>query len=292
MSRHGPAREPFTRDEQALARELAQLPSGTPSAGLDARIQAQARAAVGASSCGQRPAFSGTRPARHRRAGLATAASLLVAAGLVWQLDLAQGPSPADIDTGPGMPAGERSGPPVPASAAMPPPDRSARSAATHGTPAIGRGRGRAAAGQSDGEDSPLAAAAEGSRTAPTAPVTESAEAEPGQAGPGPTRPTAPAAVSGSGVEAAAEAGQPALADNIAPPKADTGAPARGSPAQLRSFQAAVDEVRRLLAAGRPRAACAALAQLLARYPDAPLPPDLAALRESAVPESGPDNRN
>lgn len=72
-------REPFDAEEARLARLYGSLPRGEPSPALDARILAQARAAVAANApAKRRPWFLG--------AGLGTAAAAVFAAGIAWQL--------------------------------------------------------------------------------------------------------------------------------------------------------------------------------------------------------------
>lgn len=76
--------EPLTPEERALAQSLSRLgPHGGPSPGLDARILAAARAAVQ-----EAPAPGGQVPPPRRRwpLGLGVAASVLLAAGVAWQL--------------------------------------------------------------------------------------------------------------------------------------------------------------------------------------------------------------
>ena len=76
--------EPLTPEERALAQSLSRLgPHGGPSPGLDARVLAAARAAVQ-----EAPAPGGQVPPPRRRwpLGLGVAASVLLAAGVAWQL--------------------------------------------------------------------------------------------------------------------------------------------------------------------------------------------------------------
>ncbi|WP_447939229.1 hypothetical protein [Pseudoxanthomonas mexicana] len=77
--------EPLTPEERALAQSLSRLgPHGGPSPGLDARILGAARAAVQ-----EAPASRGgiVPPSRRRwPVGLGVAASVLLAAGIAWQL--------------------------------------------------------------------------------------------------------------------------------------------------------------------------------------------------------------
>lgn len=76
--------EPLTPEERALAQSLSRLgPHGGPSPELDARILGAARAAVQST-----PASSGqVRPSRRRwPLGMGVAASVLLAAGIAWQL--------------------------------------------------------------------------------------------------------------------------------------------------------------------------------------------------------------
>ena len=76
--------EPLTPEERALAQSLSRLgPHDGPSADLDARILGAARAAVLAT-----PAQGGHVPPTRRRwpLGMGVAASVLLAAGIVWQL--------------------------------------------------------------------------------------------------------------------------------------------------------------------------------------------------------------
>ena len=83
MSRH--EHEPLTPEEREIAQRLARLESAaTPSAGLDARILAAARAGAEA------PPARAVAPARSRGPrwplGMGIAASLVVAVGVAWQL--------------------------------------------------------------------------------------------------------------------------------------------------------------------------------------------------------------
>ena len=76
--------EPLTPEERALAQSLSRLgPHGGPSPELDARILGAARAAVQAA-----PARGGQVPPTRRRwpLGMGVAASVLLAAGVAWQL--------------------------------------------------------------------------------------------------------------------------------------------------------------------------------------------------------------
>lgn len=77
--------EPLSPEERALAQALSKLgPHGGPSPGLDARILGAARAAVQ-----EAPAARGaTAPPTRRRwpLGMGVAASVLLAAGIAWQL--------------------------------------------------------------------------------------------------------------------------------------------------------------------------------------------------------------
>lgn len=76
--------EPLTPEERALAQSLSRLgPHGGPSPDLDARILGAARAAVQSA-----PAGGGQVPPSRRRwpLGMGVAASVLLAAGVAWQL--------------------------------------------------------------------------------------------------------------------------------------------------------------------------------------------------------------
>ncbi|HEY1070365.1 MAG TPA: hypothetical protein VGE33_07505 [Thermomonas sp.] len=77
--------EPLTPEERALAQSLSRLgPHGGPSPGLDARILGAARAAVQEAPASR----GGVVPPSRRRwpVGLGVAASVLLAAGIAWQL--------------------------------------------------------------------------------------------------------------------------------------------------------------------------------------------------------------
>ncbi|WP_225583208.1 hypothetical protein [Pseudoxanthomonas sp. PXM02] len=76
--------EPLTPEERALAQSLSRLgPHGGPSPDLDARILGAARAAVQPSTA----TTEQVRPARRRwPLGMGVAASMLLAAGIAWQL--------------------------------------------------------------------------------------------------------------------------------------------------------------------------------------------------------------
>jgi hypothetical protein len=71
-------REPLDADEAALARIHRALPASEPAVALDARILAQARAAVVKPARRPRPWFMG--------AGFGAAATAVMAAGIAWQL--------------------------------------------------------------------------------------------------------------------------------------------------------------------------------------------------------------
>lgn len=71
-------REPLDADEAAIARVQRALPAAEPPAALDARILAQARAAVSRPARRPRPWFLG--------AGFGAAAAAVMAAGIAWQL--------------------------------------------------------------------------------------------------------------------------------------------------------------------------------------------------------------
>ena len=82
---NGPDRRiPLDADEQALARVLRALPTGDPPSSLDARILSMARDAVVAAPDQPDEAAPRRRGPWLGRFGLA--ATLLVAAGLVWRL--------------------------------------------------------------------------------------------------------------------------------------------------------------------------------------------------------------
>lgn len=70
--------EPLDAEEAAIARALDRLPGAEPPPALDARILAQARAAVAAPARRRRPWFLGT--------GVGAAAAAVMAAGVAWQL--------------------------------------------------------------------------------------------------------------------------------------------------------------------------------------------------------------
>jgi hypothetical protein len=76
-------REPFDAEEARIKRAYDTLPHGEPSAALDARILAHARAAAHRSPKRGRPWFLG--------AGLGTAAAAVFAAGIAWQLGVFEG---------------------------------------------------------------------------------------------------------------------------------------------------------------------------------------------------------
>ncbi|HEV7271033.1 hypothetical protein [Pseudoxanthomonas sp.] len=101
--------EPLTPEERALAQSLSRLgPHGGPSPDLDARILGAARAAVQAA-----PAGGGQVPPTRRRwpLGMGVAASVLLAAGIAWQLrpmhDVPVASEvPTDTSASAGVPAG------------------------------------------------------------------------------------------------------------------------------------------------------------------------------------------
>jgi hypothetical protein len=73
-----PGHEPLDAEEAAIARSLRRLPDTEPAPVLDARILAQARAAVAVPVRRRRPWFMGT--------GFGAAAAAVMAAGVAWQL--------------------------------------------------------------------------------------------------------------------------------------------------------------------------------------------------------------
>jgi hypothetical protein len=73
-----PGHEPLDAEEAAIARALLRQPDAGPAPALDARILAQARAAVAVPARRRRPWFMGT--------GFGAAAAAVMAAGVAWQL--------------------------------------------------------------------------------------------------------------------------------------------------------------------------------------------------------------
>ena len=275
-------REPLTAEEQALARRLAQsAPHGEPSAALDARILAAARAADAKPRHQPRPwpiAFG-------------VAASLVLALGIAWRLRPLPGPAveaphPAASTEAPvGFiePPPERRAAP----AAMPLPEV-AKPVATPSpppSPAIAERRRQ------------LPAPAVEAPAPPEPPVVleAPAPAEAASAAPLPAPP--PAAAPAPAVQAesapaaarkAAVSAEPQPEDNTfdAAAAADQAAgdepetdvpPASADSPEVR--QAWLQRIRELVGSGQADAARASLKEFVRRHPDVPVPDDLRALQ-------------
>lgn len=279
-----PGRDTLNEGEQRLARAVAGLPAGSPSPQLDAGIQAQAEAAAAGDP--HRPAGTVPRPGsrsrgRGWRVPLAAAASMILGVGIVWQLAIAPAPlTPVAGDGRAAEPAA--SAPSAPAEVVYERPSADAAPARRAATPDMAHGLADDAGGPVSARQvapdpvqeygypmpAPAAGTAPQAAAAPATPPVQAMEREP-----------VASSRFQSGVERTQELAPPMLETVVAPVL-----PAGDRPPSL---EAAVREVRRLLAAGQVRAADVALAELLENHPQALLPPDLAARRERLEPGSG-----
>lgn len=277
------AREPLGPEERALASRLREWSVAPPSDALDARILAQARGAV-------------ARPARRSRPlllGLASAATLVLAVGVVWRVleppsaELAPLPeavpqmraTDADAAGGPGPGSA-----PAAAEALQDDGYRRAPVPVPPGSPALQR---PVAARESQSGPPPAP-------PAPAAPPAVMAEplAEPPAAAarvqPPPAAPPAPPPAPAPAPAGTASAGEAADRGSrmLGPPAADQErsrvpeARAEGGNALPETPTAAIARIRTLIAAGALAQARAEVARLRQGSPDLILPPDLQALAD------------
>lgn len=278
------AHEPLDPQERELAARLAEWRVGSPPPAVEQAILAQARAAARA---------AGARPARRRAwlPGLAAAAVLVLAVGVVWRV-LENPPEPVRMEKGVQPPT------PVPALA---PAGESAR-------PAEAGAGGPVQRKEKDGwADQPAPRAFPSVPAATTPAVPAPASATPRQvapAGPVPGRP--PPSVPGEApppppapvpspapVEAQRPrpgAPPPPAMDTVVPPSPRESVRETVPPAAERSmapqsraaaadpFDESVGQVRELLRQGRHGRALQALRELRELHPERPLPEDLRAL--------------
>jgi hypothetical protein len=276
------AREPLGPEEQALADRLREWSVAPPSAALDERILAQARAAV-------------ARPVRRPRPlliGLASAASLVLAVGVVWRV-LEAPPEPlAPVPEA--MPQMRGAGADAAAPAAATAGDAAATQApaqrqadAPAGQRAAERGPARTAPrAQSPGPAAPAPDLADLAETpVEPAPVPALAPAPAPAPEPPPPPPPAPPARTRGGAEAGAARTPAAPALRIAAPETDDRERGRVLEARRERGSAvaepatqAIERIRGLIAEGELDQARAQVALLRERWPDLVLPADLQAL--------------
>ncbi|MFC4160880.1 hypothetical protein [Chitinimonas lacunae] len=276
---HKPS-EPFfdpdldDREVRAAFRQL----DDQPPAALDAAILAAAHEAVAANARNKVVAL----PQRRRwLAPVGLAASLLLAVGIVFQLDFqprpetsAMEPLPQAVEETAALPAPAQEAPP-PAEAAAAPQRGLALPAPQADRKAVASDKAKVAETRSLNSQAEAPSAVMADQAAPpAAPLVESAPAPAPAAPPPPAAPSpalkkleAPASRAAERVNAAgSEAAKPALADTASVPE---------------PFEAAVETIRRLLREQRPAEARTALQQLRRAYPDRALPADLQVLAKA-----------
>jgi hypothetical protein len=263
------AREPLAPDERALAGRLREWSVAEPSTALDQRILAQARAAVPAPARRPRPLLF----------GLASAATVVLAVGVVWRvLEAPPAGLPPVPDAAPQMRAagedaaarsGSIPGPTAPQAPlgdveAPAPPLQASQEAAT-----------RPAAG---GRDNALSAPPPADRVPPPAapaprPATPPVAAAPPAAPPAPPAPPVPAPAEAEAARAPAVSAAPAAADR----EQGRALEVRRERGALGAEPAAdaIEGIRALIAAGQLDEARNAIARLRERWPALVLPADL-----------------
>lgn len=282
-------REPLDADERAIAAQLPRLHGRTaPDAAMDARILAAAHAAAQAEPTGT--------PRRHERwvVPLGLAASLCVALGLAWRLQLESPPGtpPAPPIAG-APPAAPRpaTSPPPSATPPAPAPGMPASVAAKRTTTAT------PAAPAIPTTDAPRADAgglAEMARPTaipetPAMPAAEAAMAPPLPPPPAPMAAPAPQAMAEPApMPQAAAARAPEVLQRMAPPPPADDAPVEDVPPATADAPAVREawlrRIGELARQGQREAARASLEEFRRRYPDATVPP---ALRELLPPAPG-----
>lgn len=300
---HAPPPDPMPLDpeERALAARLARLgPHGEPSPSLDARVLAAAHAAATARTA----RAQGWRRARWP-VGVGVAASVVLAAGIAWQmrpLPAPQFPAGTSARSDAAMTAGaERAdafarpfGSPAPVSTPMAsgPPSQDI-AAATAPVDDAAATASRPAATQ----DVAAAKALAPPMPSPEPPVVFDAPSPVDVAAPppAPPAPPTPAPVAQARQAGAARAASEAAQAQAAPPVFDAGdadapegdvPPATAASPQVRDAWLA--RIRELAAAGRTEEARASLAEFRRRYPAYAIPADLHPLLPPATPASTP----
>ncbi|HEY1070635.1 MAG TPA: hypothetical protein VGE33_08885 [Thermomonas sp.] len=282
-------REPLDADERAIAAQLPRLHGRTaPDAAMDARILAAAHAAAQAEPIGT--------PRRHERwvVPLGLAASLCVALGLAWRLQLESPPgtppAPPIAGAPPAAPRPATSAPPS-ATPPAPAPGMPASVAAKRTTTAT------PAAPAIPTTDAPRADAgvlAEMARPTaipetPAMPAAEAAMAPPPPPPPAPMAAPAPQAMAEPApMPRAAAARAPEVLQRMAPPPPADDAPVEDVPPATADAPAVREawlrRIGELARQGQRDAARASLEEFRRRYPDATVPP---ALRELLPPAPG-----
>ena len=287
---HAPPPDPMPLDpeERALAARLARLgPHGEPSPSLDARVLAAAHAAHAAATA-RAARGPGWRRARWP-VGVGVAASVVLAAGIAWQMR----PLPAlQFPAGASMPSGaavreaadtgavaDAAGPP-PAPAPAGPPGETAVAAAPVDDMAA-----TAAEPAATRDPAVAAKALAPPMPAPESPVVFDTPAPVDVAAPPPPPPAPPAAAAQPRQGTAARAASASAQMQPASPVFDAGAadapegdvpPATAASPEVRDAWLA--RIRELAAAGRADEARASLAEFRRRYPGFAIPADLRAL--------------
>lgn len=259
MTRPTPEHEP---QDAAVSAAFRGLDTPEPPPALDAAILAAARAAVAEAQPSSAEVVAFPRRRREPRRWLALAATLVLAVGVSWQLR-----DSADH----GLPAPAPATAPVeqeaPAALATPPAAEAEQRAAKPAAPAPAR-RAESAAAPAPRAEPQAAAKAVAPVSPPPAPAPAAPAAPPL---------AAPAAAPPGAAEANADAAAPA-AKALAPAIASQRARADHADGAGAEREAAITTIRRLLAAGRADEARERLQDFRRRWPDAVLPPDLAAL--------------
>lgn len=254
MTRPTPEHEP---QDAAVSAAFRGLDTPEPPPALDAAILAAARAAVAEAQPSSAEVVAFPRRRREPRRWLALAATLVLAVGVSWQLR-----DSADH----GLPAPAPATAPVeqeaPAALATPPAAEAEQRAAKPAAPAPAR-RAESAAAPAPRAEPQAAAKAVAPVSPPPAPA--------------PAAPAAPPLAAPAAAEATADAAAPA-AKALAPAIAAQRARADHTDGAEAEREAAITTIRRLLTAGRPDEARERLQDFRRRWPEAVLPPDLAAL--------------
>lgn len=289
-------RDPLDADERAVAARLPRLHGRTgPDAALDARILAAAHAAV-----------QGTPSATTRRRGrwavpLGLAASLCLALGVAWRMQLESPPGRTPdrpvADAAPTA-SGRSEAAPLP-SAAPPAPAPAAPTARAERAATAARGVPSTAEAQAAPHN---AASSRAETVAPAAlpdtPPIPAAGAPATMVPPPPPPPAPPAAMAATAPRQMVEAGLPPAAapatESLQPmspvPAADDAPDEDVPPATADSAAVRAAWLRRigeLLRQGQRDLARASLEEFRRRYPDAPLPPELRELLPSAPGKPG-----
>ncbi len=303
---HAPPPDPMPLDpeERALAARLARLgPHGEPSPALDARVLAAAHAAHTAATA------RAVRERGWRRArwpvGVGVAASVVLAAGIAWQMRPLPAPqftAGAPAESGAAMTAArdraeataapEDASTPALARVASVPPSREVAAAT-----APVEGNAPATAGTARDAVAAKALATPTPTPSPEPPVVFDAPSPADVAAPPPAPPAPPAPVAqarqGAATRAANDAAQaPAQATQAVSDAGDMDAPEGDVPpataASPQVRDAWLARIRELAAAGLADEARASLAEFHRRYPAFAIPADLRPLLPPASPASAP----